>query len=386
MGSGIIRRKGSDFGTDWLAEFNSEEPGQSGTAARASDEAARQARLIDLGPEPASHADERQSRLIPLPQVPEPPVAWPVAPPRLGAPSHPGLTVREILVVGIAMVAIFASLIGAALLWDRTEQMVDSTVLLSQAPALPLIDQEDAALEPPSSPIGVPEPPRGDRESDVSPKPTAPVKPQRTVRQVVPPSKTAASARRGAGAMSGAGGISGARGVTAAPSAPTPTPTPTPTPAPKPEAAPPPPVTPPPAALSVGPPVAMSGAPLVTRTDAAAPTAVSERAIKTAAIQSVLDRYRQAFNTLSVDGLGTVWRTVDTKALAKAFAQLEKQTVEFDACKIDITGDLAEASCSGRTTFLPKVGGTSPRVDSRRWTFQLVHVRGGWVIDRVESR
>ena len=124
----------------------------------------------------------------------------------------------------------------------------------------------------------------------------------------------------------------------------------------------------------------------MTRTDAAAPTAVSERAIKTAAIQSVLDRYRQAFNTLSVDGLGTVWRTVDTKALAKAFAQLEKQTVEFDACKIDITGDLAEASCSGRTTFLPKVGGTSPRVDSRRWTFQLVHVRGGWVIDRVESR
>ena len=112
----------------------------------------------------------------------------------------------------------------------------------------------------------------------------------------------------------------------------------------------------------------------------------AERAVQTAAVRSVLDRYRLAFSTLSVDGLGTVWRTVDTKALAKAFGQLETQTVEFDTCQIDINGDVAQASCSGRTSFVPKVGSKSPRVDSRRWTFQLVRVRGGWVIDQAQSR
>ena len=141
--------------------------------------------------------------------------------------------------------------------------------------------------------------------------------------------------------------------------------------------------------MNVAPPVATLGASLANLRPApepAAPSAAAERAVQIAAVQGVLDRYRLALSTLSVEGLGTVWRTVDTKALARAFAQLEKQTVEFDACQIDINGEAAEASCSGRTSFVPKVGSKSPRVDSRRWTFQLARVRDGWVIDRVDSR
>ena len=108
----------------------------------------------------------------------------------------------------------------------------------------------------------------------------------------------------------------------------------------------------PPATLYVAPPVATLGASLANLRPApepAAPSAAAERAVQVAAIQGVLDRYRLALSTLSVEGLGTVWRTVDTKALARAFSQLEKQTVEFDACQIDINGEVAEASCSGRT-------------------------------------
>lgn len=100
----------------------------------------------------------------------------------------------------------------------------------------------------------------------------------------------------------------------------------------------------------------------------------------------MLDRYRLAFSNLSVDGLGTVWRTADTKALARAFDQLEKQSVEFDACQIEIYGELADASCSGRTSFVPKIGARTPRVESRRWSFRLVRTGAGWIIDRVESR
>lgn len=100
----------------------------------------------------------------------------------------------------------------------------------------------------------------------------------------------------------------------------------------------------------------------------------------------MLDRYRTAFSTLSVEGLGAIWRGANTRALARAFEQLESQTFEFDTCRIDLFGDLAEASCGGRARFVPKVGARTPRVQSRLWTFRLVRAREGWIIDQVSSR
>lgn len=149
----------------------------------------------------------------------------------------------------------------------------------------------------------------------------------------------------------------------------TPTPTPTSTPAPTPT------LTPTPTRPATR-DAAKEPAP------AAPPTLATERA----AVQSVLDRYRRAFGTLSSFEIQTFWPTVNTKALDKAFDQLERQEFEFDTCRISLAGSRADAACAGTATFVPKVGSKTPRVEPRRWTFQLVRENGAWVIERVESR
>jgi hypothetical protein len=103
-------------------------------------------------------------------------------------------------------------------------------------------------------------------------------------------------------------------------------------------------------------------------------------------VQSVLERYRQAYSTLNASALPAVWPTVNASALARAFNQLEAQRFDFDNCQIEISGPLARAICTGTANFITKVGSKAPRVESRRWTFQLSQAKGSWIIDRVESR
>jgi len=401
MSSGTIRRRHSDLGTDWLAEFTSEE--QRGGKGSAADEEARQARLIDL--EPQRSGSDDHVRLIPTSAWPAPVVPTTLPPPRqffesddmsllgtLERAGRYGLTIREGATLGIAATAIVAAMVMAAALlwqWNQTAQQAGASALLTSAPAPSSLEwQAPAAL--PTSPLPV---------GETAPRPGTPDVPLQSPASAKTPvsSKLPVSGPAQRTSPSGSPARVAASGpLAAAATTPTPTPPPvpatTPTPTPSPMPVQPPPaqdLTMPPATLYVAPPVATLGASLASLrpvAEPAVPSAAAERAVQTAAVRSVLDRYRLAFSTLSVDGLGTVWRTVDTKALSKAFGQLETQTVEFDACQIDINGELAEAACSGRTSFVPKVGARAPRVDSRRWTFQLARVRGGWVIDRVESR
>lgn len=100
----------------------------------------------------------------------------------------------------------------------------------------------------------------------------------------------------------------------------------------------------------------------------------------------MLDRYRQAFGALNSVEVQTFWPNVNTKALDKAFDQLERQEFEFDSCRINLFGARAEASCAGTATFVPRIGSKTPRVESRRWTFQLARENGAWIIEKVESR
>jgi len=62
------------------------------------------------------------------------------------------------------------------------------------------------------------------------------------------------------------------------------------------------------------------------------------------------------------------------------------QTFDFDDCRIEVNGARANAVCSGTASFVPAVGSKTPRVESRRWTFQLARVGGRWIMERVESR
>ena len=160
-----------------------------------------------------------------------------------------------------------------------------------------------------------------------------------------------------------------------------PPPTPTPTPA----------ATPTPVPSSIAAPVSPSTSTSASRAESAsvlsaAPPAPTGREVETAVIKQVLDRYRQAFDTLSVGPVEAYWPSINAKVLTRAFSQLESQTVTFDACDFDINRDQAAATCSGRAKFTTKVGSRTPHVESRRWTFRLARMSDRWVILSVESR
>jgi hypothetical protein len=159
--------------------------------------------------------------------------------------------------------------------------------------------------------------------------------------------------------------------VTPAPTLPTSTPVATPTPSPTPTSTPTSPSTPRAASASDMP---------------GGPPAPTGREVETAAIKSVLDRYRQAFDTLSVAPVEAYWPSINAKGLARAFGQLDAQTVTFDSCDFDINREQAAATCSGRAKFTTKVGSRTPHVESRRWTFRLARMSDRWVILSVESR
>jgi hypothetical protein len=101
----------------------------------------------------------------------------------------------------------------------------------------------------------------------------------------------------------------------------------------------------------------------------------------------VLERYRHAYATLSASGIESVWPTVNTGNLQRAFNQLSEQSIAFDSCTITVNAATrAAASCGGRTSFVPKVGSRTTRSQARRWDFQLSRSDGYWIIDRVDTR
>lgn len=80
------------------------------------------------------------------------------------------------------------------------------------------------------------------------------------------------------------------------------------------------------------------------------------------------------------------WPGVNSRALDKAFSALDEQRFEFDQCRVQIKGGQADATCTGRATFVPKVGDKTPRTQSRQWSFRLVQTGNRWIIDTVQSR
>ena len=113
------------------------------------------------------------------------------------------------------------------------------------------------------------------------------------------------------------------------------------------------------------------------------PTAL--RATETAAIESVLGRYRSAFTALDVRNIQRVWPQVDRRALERTFSEVDEHALQFDDCRIDISGRDAHAACSGSARSLPK-GSTRPKLESRRWDFTLSKIGTDWLILSAQTR
>jgi hypothetical protein len=89
---------------------------------------------------------------------------------------------------------------------------------------------------------------------------------------------------------------------------------------------------------------------------------------------------------MSSESVKSLWPGVDATALSKAFKQMDSQSMDFYSCGIELGNGNAEATCTGAVTFVPKVGGKTPRVEPHRWTFFLVRRNDRWFIDRVVAR
>jgi hypothetical protein len=76
---------------------------------------------------------------------------------------------------------------------------------------------------------------------------------------------------------------------------------------------------------------------------------------------------------------------VDGKALARAFEQLQREDLSFNACDVAVTGTTATAACTGTTEYVPKIGNKNPRVERYRWRISLHRVAADqWVVSRVD--
>jgi hypothetical protein len=212
-------------------------------------------------------------------------------------------------------------------------------------------------------------------------------RPSSSVRSAPPPGRSATrsgsadnSARRAVVLPVKAQPVEGRRATPTPPASRQPTPTPTPPPTPR--------VTP----ISTPIPTPVT-APLQALSDATAgrvlpptPLATPSRPSDSALIRSVLDRYRQAYGSLDADAVAGVWPSVNSRSLARAFGQLASQRFEFTDCRIDVSAAHAQATCTGRASFVPKVGGRAVRSENREWAFVLARLNDDWIISRAESR
>jgi hypothetical protein len=107
---------------------------------------------------------------------------------------------------------------------------------------------------------------------------------------------------------------------------------------------------------------------------------------ETRAVALTLNRYENAFSALDANAAHAVWPSVDVRALAKAFDQLEAQTFDLEGCNITVAGAQAEADCTGNARYVRKVGNRALRVEPRRWHFKLRQTTDQWVIDAVDAR
>ena len=97
-------------------------------------------------------------------------------------------------------------------------------------------------------------------------------------------------------------------------------------------------------------------------------------------IRSTLTRFRTAYSQLDARAARDVWPSVDARALERAFQSLKSQELRFDRCNLTVTGARAQAACTGRATYVPRIGDQSPRFTSREWAFELRKADERWTI------
>jgi hypothetical protein len=104
----------------------------------------------------------------------------------------------------------------------------------------------------------------------------------------------------------------------------------------------------------------------------------------TDAVRAVLEGYQSAFSHLDASKAKAIWPSVDEKALARAFNQLERQQVVLDGCDVKVADQRAVAVCRGQASYVPRVGNKAARVEPRQWAFTLRKTGESWIIEAID--
>jgi hypothetical protein len=102
-------------------------------------------------------------------------------------------------------------------------------------------------------------------------------------------------------------------------------------------------------------------------------------------IRDVLHTYRLAYGRLDARLAREVWPGVNPAALALAFDGLLSQSLVFDACRVQVSGALATATCQGTASYVPKIGTPHARIEPRHWDFTLRKRGLVWEIETAEA-
>ncbi len=103
-------------------------------------------------------------------------------------------------------------------------------------------------------------------------------------------------------------------------------------------------------------------------------------------IRSLLQRYEAAYDQRDVRTAAALWPSLDQRALARAFAALDRQDVEFDRCHIEASDAKGSAVCVGTVRYVPSVGRAVERADRITWTFDLARSGEDWRIDGLTAQ
>ena len=97
-------------------------------------------------------------------------------------------------------------------------------------------------------------------------------------------------------------------------------------------------------------------------------------------IRTTLTQWRTAYSHLDANAARAVWPSVDVRALERAFQSVKSQELSFDHCDFTVNGARAQAACTGRASYVPRVGNPSPKTNAREWKFELTRSDERWTI------
>ena len=131
-------------------------------------------------------------------------------------------------------------------------------------------------------------------------------------------------------------------------------------------------------------PDALRTAPAPEPAESAPPDSVFEK--ESLALTQVLGHYEQAYDRLDANGAAAIWPSVDSRALARAFARLRVQDLDLGDCTFVVSATDATARCAGVLHYARRIGDTTPKTEQHVWTIEFVRTGDAWRIVRVNAR